>query len=88
MSHSLENYATWRPVYDADSPARLASIGLRHVGIYQEASTPNEVIIVWENDRSAADTRPLLNQLLGDTDLQTTMKNGGVKAPPQVWIVD
>ena len=87
MSHSVEDYARWRAVYDTDI-ARRDGIGLRKVGVYREANSSNDCLIIFDLDRTAAETREIFDQTMADPELQAVMQQGGVKAPAKAWIVD
>jgi len=87
LEHSVEDYARWRAVYDADK-ARRDNVGLRQIGVYREADHPNEMLVAFHLDGSAAEAKILFAKMMADPELQAAMKEGGVKAPPKGWIVD
>ena len=84
---SVEDYAKWRAVYDTDI-ARRDSMGLRQIGVYREADHLDEIVIVFDIDRSAAEAKTLFAERMADAEFQAIMKKSGVKAPPKAWILD
>ena len=87
LENSVEDYAKWRAVYDTDT-ARRDNIGLRQIGVYREADHPNDILIVFDIDRSAAEAKTLLAERMADPEFQAIMKKSGVKNPPKAWILD
>ncbi len=81
VSHEVEDYATWRAVYDANADMR-ASAGVESARVYQNADNPNMISIVAEGDRGK------IEALMASPDLKDVMQNAGVKGPPQVMFVN
>ena len=45
VRHPVSDYDTWRPRYDEDAHRRDEA-GLTEVGVFQDASDPNSVLVV------------------------------------------
>jgi len=80
IRHPVADYAAWRPHFDEDSDRRKAA-GLTDVGVFQNASNPNDVLMVF----SAADGRGA-DAMLADEGLKAKMQAAGVKGPPQTFV--
>ncbi|MEZ5043141.1 MAG: hypothetical protein R2828_24810 [Saprospiraceae bacterium] len=79
LSHTVADYNTWKPIYDADA-ARRADAGFKELICGQDA--PNSVYIVYETD-----TPEIIQQMFADPNLVELMKEAGVTSPPKVVIV-
>ncbi len=78
IRHVVEDYDTWRPVYDGHEPARLAA-GLRCEGVFQQAGEPNDIVLIFDvRDEEKA------RQFLQSEDLRLRMEQAGVIRGP--WI--
>jgi hypothetical protein len=76
--HSVKDYKTWRPVFDADSARRKAS-GFSFVAIEQDAEKPNNVKIVLSvSDLAKA------KAFGADPGLKEAMDKGGVTSKPEM----
>jgi hypothetical protein len=82
VRHPVSDYDTWRPRYDEDAHRRDEA-GLTEVGVFQDASDPNSVLVVWNTDNVDG-----VEAMLADEDLEQKMQDSGVLAPPEVWIAD
>ena len=80
IRHPVADYNAWRPHYDADS-ARHEAAGIRRVGVFQNSSDPNDVLVVLESDDVGA-----LDAMLADEGLKAKMQEAGVTGPPEVFI--
>lgn len=80
LSHDVEDYSTWKPLYDADVDRRT-SAGFREIAIGTQADQPNRVYMIWEGDPSVMD------EMLRDPDLEAKMKEAGVTSPPEVIVI-
>ena len=76
----VADYSAWKPLYDADLPRRNAA-GLKEVGIYQESSDENMVLVIWE-----VEDPEVMKEMLQTEDLAEKMKEAGVLDKPEVWI--
>ena len=81
MSHDVEDYATWKPIYDADS-ARRDEAGSRELAVGTKSDNPNSVYIIWDGDAASMD------QMMQDPDLAEKMKEAGVTSAPKVIIIN
>ena len=78
VHHSVANYATWRPIFDADKTNQVAS-GLTDPHVYQSVGDPNNLTITF----IMADPTKAKAFATSKT-LMTTMKNAGVMGKPEV----
>lgn len=81
MSHDVVDYATWKPVYDADS-ARRDDAGLRELAVGTKSDNPNSVYIIWDGDAA------IMEQMMRDPELEEKMKEAGVTSAPEVIIIN
>jgi len=81
LSHTVADYATWKPLYEQDS-ARRDAAGLKEVICGQKSDNPNTVYVVWETDTPEA-----VDQMFADPELAEKMKAAGVTSSPEVVIV-
>ena len=81
MNHDVEDYATWKPVYDADS-ARRDDAGFRELAVGTKSDNPNRVYIIWDGDAA------IMDQMMQDPDLTEKMKEAGVTSAPEVTIIN
>ena len=81
MSHDVADYATWKPVYDADS-ARRDDAGFRELAVGTKSDNPNSVYIIWDGDAA------IMDQMMRDPDLEAKMKEAGVTSAPEVTIIN
>ena len=87
LSTKVADYSKWRPIFDADV-ARRDRVGMRQIGVFREAGDLNELVLVWETDKSAAETRSIVNQVMADPELGVLMQKSGVQGMPKVWVAD
>ena len=81
MSHDVEDYATWKPIYDADV-ARRDQAGFKELAVGTQSDNPNKVYIIWEGDTA------IMDQMMQDPDLEAKMKEAGVTSAPEVTIIN
>ena len=62
--------------------------GLRPVGVFREASNPNSLILVWDNDKSVAETRGIVEHMMTNPELGALMVSAGVQGMPKFWVAD
>lgn len=82
IRHPVSDYDSWRRHYDEDAHRRDEA-GLTEIGVFQDASDPNTVLVVWNTDNVDG-----FEAMLADEDLKQKMQDAGVLAPPEVWIAD
>jgi len=80
LTHKVADYATWRPLYDADA-SRRAESGLQEMGIYRGADDQNMILIVWDVADGA-----VVKAMLESEDLAAKMKEAGVMSKPEAWM--
>ena len=81
LSHEVKDFASWRPIYDADS-ARRDSAGLKEVAVGTQSDNPNKVFMIWEGDPSNAE------KMMQDPELGIKMKEAGVLGQPEITIIN
>ena len=80
--HTVRDYDTWRPVYDAHNPTRTAA-GLTNGRVYRSAEDPNDILLLFDMaDRQKAE------EFARSDDLRTTMQNAGVVGQPEIRFAD
>jgi hypothetical protein len=79
IQHDVADYEAWRPVFDADKPAREAA-GAVDVAVLRDADNPNSIWIVVEADPS------IVEPMMSDPERGAQMQAGGVLGPPKVWV--
>jgi quinol monooxygenase YgiN len=78
ISHDVEDYTTWRSVFDRHAAARRnAGIVAAHVN--QDAENPNHLSVYL-----AGTDRAKLAAFVGDIALMATMRDAGVTGPPHI----
>ena len=81
IHHRVQNYETWRPVYDAHEPAR-ASAGLTNGRVYRSAEDPDDIVILFDMaDRKKAEA------FAASEDLKAAMQRSGVQGRPDMQFV-
>lgn len=82
VRHSVQDYATWKPIFDEDGTVRQAA-GSKGGRLFRNADAPNELIILFEMDD--------LEQARAFTqseDLRNTMQRAGVTGPPDIVFLE
>ncbi len=82
IRHPVADFDSWRPHYD-EGAHRRDEAGLTEVGVFQDASDPNSVLVVWNTDNVDG-----FEAMLADEDLKQKMQDAGVLASPEVWIAE
>jgi hypothetical protein len=82
VRHPVADFNAWRGHYDADADRRDQA-GLQEVGVFQNSSDPNDVLIVF-----TADGRAGMDAMLDDPGLKETMEAAGVLGPPRVFVAE
>jgi quinol monooxygenase YgiN len=78
VHHTVEDYAKWKMVFDAEDKTRRASGGGDYQ-LFRSASDPNEIVLLfdWDSLRNA-------QRFVESPELHATMEQAGVKGRPQV----
>jgi hypothetical protein len=81
VKHPVNDYATWRSVYDEVQPIRDKH-GVNAATVLQDPADPNNVTVLhWFTSVGQAEA------FAGDPGLKDAMSRGGVVAAPRVEIV-
>ncbi|HLE51519.1 MAG TPA: hypothetical protein VI755_05630 [Anaerolineales bacterium] len=83
VRHTVEDYAKWRPGFDANEPARRAagSTGVYH--LFRDSGNPNEITVILEWD-SLDNAR----RFAQDPALREVMKEAGVMGQPEIRFLE
>lgn len=81
LSHDVKDFASWKLIYDADSPRRK-NAGLKELTVGTQSGNPKKVFMIWEGDPGT------LDQMLQDPALKERMEAAGVISPPEVTIIN
>lgn len=81
MSHDVADYATWKPLYDADVARRDEAV-FKELAVGTRADNPNSVYIIWDGDPA------VMEQMMQDPDLKAKMEEAGVTSAPEVIIIN
>ena len=78
VRHTVQDFAKWKPVYDADRTARQAA-GLKDLFLWRNADKPNELVLLFEvSDIAKA------KAFTTTPDLKEKMTAAGVLGPPDI----
>ncbi len=82
VRHKVEDYARWKPLFDAHGTTRQAS-GCRGGQLFRNANNPNELVILfeWDNLENA-------RQFTQSSDLREVMQRAGVIEQPDVYFLE
>jgi len=82
VRHKVNNYDTWRPIFEADGERRRAG-GCTGTHLFRNLDNPNEVIInlQWDSVENA-------RKFVANPGLEEVMKNAGVVDQPDVYFLD
>ena len=81
VQHPVNDYATWRSVYDEVQPLRDKH-GVNGTTVLQDPADPNNVTVLhWFPSVGQAEA------FAGDLSLKDAMSRAGVAAPPRIDIV-
>jgi hypothetical protein len=76
IHHRVQNYETWRPVYDAHEPVRNAA-GLSNGRVFRSAEDPDDLVILFDMaDRQKAEA------FVASENLKVAMQRSGVQGKP------
>lgn len=79
VRHTVQDYATWRKVYDAFDATRRG-MGVSSDGVYQLDGNPNDITIYHEFN--SMDTA---KAFAASTELREAMGSAGVVGAPSIW---
>ena len=80
VRHKVNNYASWRPVYDEVEPLRQ-QYGCTGARVLQIANDANDVLVTHEFP-----TVDQANGFAGDPGLKNAMARAGVAGAPQIEV--
>ena len=81
IQHEVANFEAWRPIFEADRPARAAA-GVKDIAVFRDADNPNSVWIVHEGDPA------LIQPMMSDPERAAKMQEAGVTSPPLVYVAE
>ena len=80
--HTVRDFNTWKPLYDADEPRR-SQAGMRTLKISTGKCEPNRVYMYWEvNDMNT------FEKMLHDPELKKKMQEAGVTSPLDYCVME
>ena len=79
VRHQVDDYATWRRVYDGFAPTQK-KLGVESDTVYQAVDNPNDVTVTHEFASLEA-----AQAFAGSPDLRAAMHDAGVQGAPTVW---
>jgi heme-degrading monooxygenase HmoA len=82
VHHKVEDYATWRRVYDELDGLRQ-SFGMTGSKVFHTSSNPNEIVIL--TDWPSAEKARAYGQ---SPDLKQAMQRAGVTSQPEILILE
>ncbi len=78
VTHSVEDYETWKPHFDGHDETRqeYGQLGYR---LFRASEDPNEITVVldWESEERA-------HEFLEESDIESVMAEGGVIGEPEI----
>ncbi len=82
VRHKVENYAKWKPVFDAHGATRKAG-GSKGARLFRNAADPNEMVLLfeWDNLEKA-------QKFAQSPELRETMEKAGVVDHPDLYFLD
>ena len=82
VRHKVEDYATWKPIFDEHGATRKAG-GSKGGHLFRSADDPNELVILFEwDDLEKA------RQFVQSEDLREAMQRAGVADQPDIYFLD
>ena len=82
VRHKVEDYARWKPIFDADAATRRAS-GSQGGRLFHNASDPNELVLLFE----LADMEKA-RQYTQSEELRGKMQGAGVADQPDFYFLE
>lgn len=81
LSHDVKDFASWKPIYDADADRRK-SAGFKELAVGTKSDNPQKVYMIWEGDPSP------LEKMMEDPDLRAKMDEAGVISVPEFIVIN
>ena len=77
IRHKVQDFAKWKPIYDAHGAVRKQS-GCKHEQLFRLANDPNELVILteWDSVENA-------KKFAQSSDLKEKMRSAGVLGTPE-----
>ncbi len=82
VRHKIEDYAKWKPVFDADAKDRRTG-GSKGGQLFRNAHDPNEIVVIFEWD-----TMDKMTKFVQSPDLAAKMQQAGVTDRPDVYLLE
>lgn len=82
VRNKVEDYATWKPVFDKHSEMRKAA-GSKGGRLFHNADDPNDVVVLMEWDDIAK-----AREFAGSAELREAMQEAGVVGRPDVYFLE
>jgi hypothetical protein len=82
IRHTVKDFDAWKPVFEEHGSVRR-EYGVSTVGVYRDAKTPNDVVIILRTDDIDR-----AQVLLASSNLKDVMQSSGVISEPQVSILE
>jgi heme-degrading monooxygenase HmoA len=82
VRHDVEDYAKWKPVYDADAGNRR-NHGSKGARVLRSEAKPNETIVITEWD-----SLEQAHSFAASPELLAAMEKAGVAGPPDLFFVN
>lgn len=81
ITHPVEDYATWRQIYDDFADVQQAA-GVVSEQVYRDPADPNSVLVL-----HGFDTLEAAASFLTSDELRSAMQGAGVSRPPEITIM-
>ena len=75
-SHPVQDFATWKPIFDSDQP-RAKAAGIILQKLFRGSENPNEVSMLF-----TVPSKEAFEQFIQEPTLGERMQQAGVLAPP------
>ncbi|GHF62789.1 hypothetical protein HNQ07_004431 [Deinococcus metalli] len=82
IRHAVDDYATWKPVYDSTLDLRQRS-GTVGASVHRDSSNPNMVVVTL-----TFGTLAQARDFEGSEELRAAMGRAGVSGPPDFWLTE
>jgi hypothetical protein len=82
LTHKVENYQKWKPIYDKDVQRREKA-GLKEIICGQKSDEPNSVYMVFETSDPNK-----TKEMMKDPELKEVMDEAGVISKPEIIVIE
>ena len=82
LSHRVNDFDSWKVIYDADKPRRDAA-GLTEIAVGRKSGDTGLVYMIWE-----AKDPSKFQQMVSDPDLRKVMEEAGVVSAPEMVVLE